>query len=102
MVHFLGITLTVSSSITLETVDRMVDQVALGDAFEDLAETPAEPVEPERAKVPEPPVETTPEPDRAESVASDVRVLAGQFAECMGQGAGIRRPARRQRPQRGL
>ena len=76
MVHFLGIELTVSNSLPPETAGRTVDQVALGEAFEDLAETPAEPVEPEQAEVPEPPVETTPEPDLADTPTSNALVAS--------------------------
>ena len=76
MVHFLGITLTVSSSLPPETAGRIVEQIALGDTFEDLVETLAQPVEPEQAEVPEPPVETTPEPDRAETPTSKAMVAS--------------------------
>ena len=76
IVHFLGITLTVSSSTPPTAADPTVEQVALGEAFEDLAEAQAEVVEPEPAEVPEPPVETAPEPDLAETPTSNALVAS--------------------------
>lgn len=76
IVHFLGLELTFSNEPSQEPVDRIVGQVAVSDAFEDLAEAQVDPVEPEQAAVPEPPVETSPPPERAEAPTSEALVAS--------------------------
>lgn len=76
IVHFLGIALAIPSGSPPETTDTTVEQVTLNEAFEDLAEAQAEPIEPEPAEIPEPPVETAPQPDRAEVPTSEVLVAS--------------------------
>ncbi|MGA9412552.1 MAG: TonB C-terminal domain-containing protein [Roseobacter sp.] len=76
MMHFFGIALTIPDVSSRETAGRLVEQVALGDAFEDLAEQQTAPVEPEPAEVPEPAVETPPEPERAEEPTSEALVAS--------------------------
>ena len=68
MVHLMGLTLTTPALPGSETPDTRPDRVAMGNAFEDLVEPVAEPVEPEPAETPEPPEETPPEPERTEPV----------------------------------
>jgi len=50
--------------------------VALGNTFEDVAEALSEPVQPEPAPVPDPPVEKVPEPERAETPTSEALVAS--------------------------
>ncbi len=77
LVHILGLTLTSSTlSERPNAPGDTEDSIALGTAFEELAETPPEPIEPEEAPVPEPPVETSPEPELAEVPTSDARVAS--------------------------
>ena len=76
VVHFFGVGLTFSIEPPKETEDTTVEQVPMSDAFEDLAETPAAPVEPDFAEVPEPPVENTPEPQPAEAPTTEVLVAS--------------------------
>ncbi len=67
ILHFLGLAITSGGSPERAEGSTTVDTVALGNAFEDVAEPVTTPVEPERAPEPEPPVEpATPEPESAE------------------------------------
>ncbi|CAD0184389.1 hypothetical protein RUESEDTHA_01268 [Ruegeria sp. THAF57] len=61
-IHVMGLTFTAPSLSEQPTSERPADTVALGNAFEDLAEVIAEPVEPEPPEAPEPPVEAPEEP----------------------------------------
>ncbi|WP_298938474.1 energy transducer TonB [uncultured Ruegeria sp.] len=76
LVHGFGLSVVVPDPTARPAADSTVDTVALGNAFEDLADAPAEPVQPEPAKVPDPPVETAPEPEPAEVLASEARVAS--------------------------
>ncbi len=75
-VHFLG--LGFSSPLRSERPPALAatDAVAVGNAFEDVAEAPSEPVRPESAPAPEPPVETPPEPDLAEIPTTEAFVAS--------------------------
>ena len=76
------------------------DVVAMGNAFEDVAEAPSEPVEPEPAPVPEPPVEAAPEPEPAPMPTSDARVASNdpQPVRSPGTGPGLAVQAERSDP----
>ncbi len=76
LVHVFGLSVVVPDPAARPATDSTADTVALGSAFEDLADTPADPVEPEPAEVPDPPLETAPEPEPAEVPASDARVAS--------------------------
>lgn len=69
------------------TVEDTTDVVALGNAFEDVAETTPEPVEPETAPTPEPPLEATPEPEPV-SPTSDAQVASAEPQEVTSPGTG--------------
>lgn len=76
--HLLGLGVTVSDRPPAPAPADAppTDMVALGNAFEDVAEPVSSPVEAEPAPVPEPPVETPPEPDRAEIPTSEALVAS--------------------------
>lgn len=76
MVHFFGVAATVSNVSPPEPAVPRVEQVSLGEAFEDLAEDETEPVEAEPAEAPPPPVEPPPEPERAEAPTSRALVAS--------------------------
>ncbi|MEM7090244.1 MAG: TonB family protein [Pseudomonadota bacterium] len=69
------------------------DTVAVSNTFEDLAEAPPEPIQPESAEVPEPPVETPPEPEQADVPTSQALVASPDpqqsFAPDTGTSAGL-------------
>ncbi|MEM9909956.1 MAG: energy transducer TonB, partial [Pseudomonadota bacterium] len=67
LLHLLGIGATVRVTDEPATASNQSDAVELTNAFEDLAETEAEPVEPEAAPEPEPEEAATPEPEEAEA-----------------------------------
>jgi TonB family protein len=76
LVHFLGLGFTTRVQPERLAEDGATDVVALGNAFEDIAEAPSDPVAPEPAAVPEPPVETTPVPESAETPTSEALVAS--------------------------
>lgn len=76
VVHILGLSMTAPNLAEPPTTETAPDTVALGNSFEDLAETPPEPVEPEQAEAPEPPIETPPEPEPAEIPTSQAKVAS--------------------------
>jgi periplasmic protein TonB len=76
LVHILGLSFTSSTQPTQPAEDAASDVVAMGNAFEDVAEAVSEPVPPEHATVSDPPVETPIEPDIAETPTSEVLVAS--------------------------
>ena len=74
--HLLGFSMTSPVSEGQSAENTASDAVELGNAFEDFAETPPEPIEPETAEVPEPPVETPAEPEKAEIPTSRAQVAS--------------------------
>jgi len=74
MVHFVGLSFTSRVQPERRVEDPKNDVVALGNAFEDVAESLPEPVPPEKAPTPEPPAEAVPEPERAEVPSSEALV----------------------------
>lgn len=78
VVHLLALSTTSSGLAERSSQQAKPNTVELNNTFEDLAETPAEPVEPEPAEVPEPepPVETPPEPEPAEIPTSEALVAS--------------------------
>ncbi|PCH75525.1 MAG: energy transducer TonB [Rhodobacteraceae bacterium] len=76
LVHFLGIGFSVRVQPERPDDKTTSDVVALGNAFEDVAETLPEPVAPEKTPAPEPPKETIPEPERVEALTSEVLVAS--------------------------
>ncbi|MDW3222976.1 MAG: TonB family protein [Paracoccaceae bacterium] len=75
-VHFLGLGMTTRAQLQQPEEDVSTNVVSLGRAFEDVAETRAQPVEPERAPVPEPDSEPVPEPERADTPTSQALVAS--------------------------
>ena len=63
LVHFTGLTFTSSIQTGPTVEETTTDVIALDNTFEDVAEALSEPVRPEPASVPEPPVEALPEPE---------------------------------------
>lgn len=76
LVHLLGLRLSAVGSAERPAADNAADTVALGNAFEDLAETVPEPPEPDPAETPEPPVETPATPEPVEVPVSDALVAS--------------------------
>lgn len=76
LVHFFGLGFTPRIQPERPPEDITNDVVALGNAFEDLAENLSDPVPPENTPVPEPPTETAPEPELAETPTSEVLVAS--------------------------
>ncbi|WP_425045732.1 TonB family protein [Primorskyibacter sp. S87] len=88
MVHSLGV-LFVSRGAPEEQVSQPeTDVIAVGNAFEDIAETVSEPPPPEEAPAPEPPVETPAEPEQAEIPTSDALVASESPQDTLSPGMG--------------
>ncbi|MCL6284223.1 TonB family protein [Ruegeria sp. 2012CJ41-6] len=76
VMHLCFLSLTAADLEEPLTGDSPVDVVELGNAFEEFADAAPEPVQPEPAEVPEPPVEDTVEVDRAEVPVSEALVAS--------------------------
>ncbi|WP_037313881.1 energy transducer TonB family protein [Ruegeria halocynthiae] len=76
LLHLMGLSLTAPRLVDEPREAGAPDTVDLGSSFEDLVESVAEPVEPEPAEAPEPPVEAAPEPEPAEIPTSEVHVAS--------------------------
>ncbi|MEP2028269.1 MAG: TonB family protein [Paracoccaceae bacterium] len=76
IVHLLG--LSFSSSLQPQQPIELTatDVVAVGNAFEDVAEATSEPVEPDTATAPEPPAETSPQPDISDIPTTEALVAS--------------------------
>ncbi len=72
LLHLLGLGWGAPERLEPAVEDRAGDAVAMGNAFEDVAEDLSEPVPPEPAPVPE----TPPEPDLAEATTSEALVAS--------------------------
>ncbi len=113
MVHFLGVSFTFRLPPPPPGGDAVRDVVALGNAFEDVAETVAEPVEPEpapepelpepeqaelpepeQAEPPEPEQAETPEPEEAETPTSDAKVASANPQQTVTPDTGTARTVR--------
>ncbi|MEM6578694.1 MAG: TonB family protein [Pseudomonadota bacterium] len=66
LLHLLGITATTRVAVNEQAAGSQADVVELTNAFEDLAETEAEPAEPEPTEEPEPQEVQVPQPEEAE------------------------------------
>lgn len=76
LAHLFGLGLTAPSLTDGPTTATGPDTVELSSTFEDFADATPEPVEPEPAEEPEPPVETPAEPEPAEIPTSQARVAS--------------------------
>ncbi len=76
LVHFAGLSVTSRVQPEPPGDDTTTDVVALGNAFEDLAENLSEPVTPETTPSPEPQTETVPEPELADTPTSEALVAS--------------------------
>ena len=76
LAHLFGLSFTAPNLVEQPVSGSTPDSVELGNAFEDFAETAAEPVQPEPAEVPDPPVEAQPEPEPAEVPVSEALVAS--------------------------
>ena len=78
VVHFLGLSLTSNGQHQQSAQEVSSNEVAVGSAFEDIAETAPEPVEPEPAQIPEPDPEPQPipEPESADTPTSQALVAS--------------------------
>lgn len=76
LVHFLGLGFTARIPAGPSVEESANDAVALGNAFEDVAEADSEPVPPEPAQEPETPVEEAPEPTPSELTTSEALVAS--------------------------
>ena len=72
LLHLLGIGATVRVTDEPATASNQRDAVELTNAFDDLAETDAEPVEPAAAPEPQPEEAATPAPEQAETSAARI------------------------------
>lgn len=75
MVHFLGLSVAPRGHQGPSAGDAATDVVALENTFEDVAAL-SEPVLPEPAEIPDPPVETPPEPEPADRPTSEALVAS--------------------------
>lgn len=66
------------------------DAIEMGSRFEDVAESVIEPVAPESADVPEPPIQLPPEPDAAEVPTSDAQIASENPQQTLSPGTGER------------
>ncbi len=76
LVHFVGLNFTPRIQPERSGEDATNDVVALGNAFEDVAENLSEPVPPEKTPPPEPSTETVPEPEFADTPTSEALVAS--------------------------
>lgn len=76
LLHFIGLGFTSGNPTEPSAKDDATDVVALGNAFEDVAETISEPVQPEPDPAPETPVEPAPEPELSEVTTSEALVAS--------------------------
>lgn len=76
LVHFLGLSFTQRVQPERPEEDATNDVVALGNAFEDVAENLSEPVVPEYTPAPEPQTETIPEPEHTDTPTSEALVAS--------------------------
>ncbi len=76
VVHLLGLSLSWTNPEEQAGSDGANDAVEMGNGFEDVAEALEEPVEPEPAPTPEPPVESPPEPEQADTPTSEALVAS--------------------------
>ncbi len=76
LAHFLGLSLTSRGQPERSAENTATNVIALGNTFEDVAESLSEPVPPEPAPVPEPPVKTPIVPDFADTPTSEVLVAS--------------------------
>ncbi|MDP5218083.1 TonB family protein [Ruegeria sp. 2205SS24-7] len=74
--HLVFLSFTVADLSETQAGVSPSEAVELGSAFEDFADAPPEPVQPDAAEVPEPPVEETVEPEQAEIPTSDALVAS--------------------------
>jgi len=76
LAHLTGLSLTAPTLTDRSEGSAASDSVELSSAFEDFADEAPEPVQPEPAEAPEPPVETPVEPEPAEIPTSDAQVAS--------------------------
>lgn len=76
LVHIFGLTVTAPDERERPAENATPEAMALGSAFEDVAEAQSEPVPPEPVQELEPPVETTPEPELDETPTSEALVAS--------------------------
>ncbi len=76
LLHFFGLSFTPRVQPERSAKDAPNDVVALGNAFEDVAENLSKPVAPERTPPPEPQTETVPEPELADTPTSEALVAS--------------------------
>lgn len=88
LVHLFGLSFTAPVPEDQPAGEAATDVVALGNAFEDIAEALAEPVAPEPAPIPEPPVEQPPEPDTTEIPTSEALVASDNPQDVLSPGTG--------------
>ncbi len=88
-VHMLGLTVTSLDLVDPPVEEGSTDVVELGNAFEDIAESSADPVTPEAAPVPEPPVEVPQEPETTEAPTSDAQVASDSPEQVTSPDAGV-------------
>lgn len=76
--HFFGVSVTSRVQVQQRAEEAATNEVAVGSAFEDVAETISEPVQPEPAPIPEPEPEPqpAPEPERADTPTSQAQVAS--------------------------
>lgn len=81
LVHILGLSLTGPTEPRTPVAQGNADVVDLSNSFEDLAETPSDPVEPEPAETPEPQAAEIPTSEALVASEDPQRVFAPDFGE---------------------
>ncbi len=76
ILHIFGISFYGSSLPKLRSKEESVSLIELGNTFEELTEDTTDPVQPESAETPEPPVEDTIKPDTADIPISETLVAS--------------------------
>ena len=91
LLHVMGLSLTAPRLADQPSQSGTTDTVELGNSFEELAETADDPIEPEAAEAPEPPVEEPPEPapEPAEVPTSEVHVASDDPKQTFAPDSGV-------------
>ena len=107
LVHFLGLVVTTREPSERSISDAATDVVALGNAFQDVAETTSAPVQAQPAQIPDPPAEEVPEPNLARTPTSQAQVASSnpqQIAAVDAESTEVAQPTRTtgSEPQEGI
>lgn len=88
LLHMTGLTVTMRHPPEPSDPQSRTDTVAMGTAFEDMAEPVSEPAPPDPAPVPEPPVQPTPDSAQAVTPTTEALVASQQPREVISPDSG--------------